>query len=277
MWPWIKHWRDWAMNDLWPLYRISPQPQALHYSYEKAGLTLHDQPIPWNAEAVLVEALLRLPDSTAARKSDFLLRVPGREPFPAEQSAPPATATTATASSSASRRPARPSPPNCCAASARPRPTHAAVSQPRGVPAKPAPADADAVRAPRRRERRLPDLRLQPVPRSAGQRRARSARRAWRRCSTWICKSSSAASAAAPSTACRPGCAARNWPAGRRWSPSCRGGTRAGSGRGRRPGCSATVRWRASACAAFRSSTSSVRCASPTRASSCRTAAARCG
>ena len=55
MWPWIKRWRDWAMHDLWPLYRIGPQPQALHYSYEKAGLTLHDQPIPWNAEAVLVE------------------------------------------------------------------------------------------------------------------------------------------------------------------------------------------------------------------------------
>ena len=55
MWPWIKRWRDWAMNDLWPLYRINPQPQALHYSYEKAGLTLHDQPIPWNAEAVVVD------------------------------------------------------------------------------------------------------------------------------------------------------------------------------------------------------------------------------
>ena len=41
MWPWIKRWRDWAMNDLWPFYRISPQPQAIHYSYEKAGLTVH--------------------------------------------------------------------------------------------------------------------------------------------------------------------------------------------------------------------------------------------
>ena len=52
---WIKRWRDWAMNDLWPLHRIGTQPQALHFSYEKAGLTLNDQPIPWNAEAVLVE------------------------------------------------------------------------------------------------------------------------------------------------------------------------------------------------------------------------------
>ena len=59
--PWIKRRRDWAMHDLWPLYWMGPQPQALHYSYEKAGLTLHDQPIPWNAEAVLVEGTLRLP------------------------------------------------------------------------------------------------------------------------------------------------------------------------------------------------------------------------
>ncbi len=85
MWLWMKRWRDWAMNDLWPLYRISPQPQALHYSYEKAGLTLHDQPIPWNAEAVLVEALLRLPPGASRRKSDFLLRLPGRQPIAAEQ------------------------------------------------------------------------------------------------------------------------------------------------------------------------------------------------
>ena len=39
----------------------APSRRLMHYSYEKAGLTLHDQPIPWNAEAVLVEALLRLP------------------------------------------------------------------------------------------------------------------------------------------------------------------------------------------------------------------------
>ena len=85
MWHWIKRWRDWAMNDFWPLYRISPQPQALHYSYEKAGLTLHDQPSPWNAEAVLVEALLRLPPGASRRKTDFLLRLPNQQPIAAEQ------------------------------------------------------------------------------------------------------------------------------------------------------------------------------------------------
>jgi len=85
MWPWIKRWRDWVMNDLWPLSRIGPQQQALHFSYEKAGLTLHDQPIPWNAESVLVEALLRLPPSASRRKGDFKLCVPGQEPLLPEQ------------------------------------------------------------------------------------------------------------------------------------------------------------------------------------------------
>lgn len=83
MWPWIKRWRDWTMAELWPLHRISPQPQALHYRYEKAGLTLHDSAIPWNAEAVVVEARLRLPEA-ARKKVDFSLRLPGLAPLHAE-------------------------------------------------------------------------------------------------------------------------------------------------------------------------------------------------
>ena len=84
MWPWIKRWRDWVMNDLLPTYRIGSQPRALHFSFEKAGLTLHDQPIPWNAESVLVEATLRLPTPGLRRKGDFQLRLPGQEPRPAD-------------------------------------------------------------------------------------------------------------------------------------------------------------------------------------------------
>jgi hypothetical protein len=72
------------MHDLWPMHRIGPQPQALHYSFEKAGLTLHDQPVPWNAEAVLVEALLCLRTTAARRKGDFQLRIPGMEPVTPE-------------------------------------------------------------------------------------------------------------------------------------------------------------------------------------------------
>src|SRR6516164_6614291 len=85
MWPWIKRWRDWAMHELWPLYRIGLQPQAMRFSYEKAGRIVDDQPIPWNAEAVLVEAQVRIPRSTSRRKADFQLRVPGQDLIPAER------------------------------------------------------------------------------------------------------------------------------------------------------------------------------------------------
>src|SRR5437867_4797821 len=81
MWPWIKRWRDWVMNDLLPTYRIGAQPRALHFSFEKAGLTIHDQPIPWNAEAVLVEALVCASTPGQRRKGDFQLRVGCQEPL----------------------------------------------------------------------------------------------------------------------------------------------------------------------------------------------------
>src|SRR5438552_15505968 len=84
MWPWIRHLRDWAMRDFWSMPRSSPQPQALHYSFEKAGLTLHDQPVPWNAEVVLVEASVRLPASVPRHKGDFLLRLASGRLLPAE-------------------------------------------------------------------------------------------------------------------------------------------------------------------------------------------------
>lgn len=84
MWPSLKRWRDWAMHDLWPLSRIGgPHSQALAYSFEKAGLTLANQPIPWNAEAVVVEAQLHL-KASLRRKGDFMLRLPGREPVAAD-------------------------------------------------------------------------------------------------------------------------------------------------------------------------------------------------
>ena len=76
MWPWIKRWHGLAMRDLWNLFRSpGPQSQALHFSYEKAGLTLDNQPIPWNADAVVVEANVRLSASSARQKSDFRLRL----------------------------------------------------------------------------------------------------------------------------------------------------------------------------------------------------------
>src|SRR5438034_1190021 len=75
--PWIKPFRDWAMRDLWPLFRQSggPHPEGLHYAWEKAGLTLENQPVPWNAEAVLVQGLVHFPKQAPRNKSEFSLRL----------------------------------------------------------------------------------------------------------------------------------------------------------------------------------------------------------
>src|SRR5438552_17650906 len=84
MWLWTKRWQDWVMHNLWTAHRGGPQPQALHYSYEKAGLTLHDQPIPWNAEAVSVTATLRIQKTNDRRKPDYQLRLPDRDLQPTD-------------------------------------------------------------------------------------------------------------------------------------------------------------------------------------------------
>lgn len=84
MWPSIRRWRDWAMRDLWFLPRTGPRPLALHYGYEKAGLSLRDQPVPWNAEAVLIEAEVGLPSGLSRRKADFQVWVGGQPPVTAE-------------------------------------------------------------------------------------------------------------------------------------------------------------------------------------------------
>jgi hypothetical protein len=83
MWRWIRHWRDWAMSEIVTPRRLAGQPQAVYFRSEKGGLTLDSQPVPWSAEAVVVEALLRLPPA-ARRRADFALRVPGFDPIPAE-------------------------------------------------------------------------------------------------------------------------------------------------------------------------------------------------
>jgi hypothetical protein len=50
-------------------------PAGLHVRYEKAGLILDALPIPWNADAVIVEANVRLPKDSPREKHDFTLRL----------------------------------------------------------------------------------------------------------------------------------------------------------------------------------------------------------
>ena len=79
MWRSIKRWRDWAMHELGPGHRHGFGVRGLHFGYEKTGLSVRDQPIPWNAEAVFVEADIPVLTSGARRKSDFQLHIPRQE------------------------------------------------------------------------------------------------------------------------------------------------------------------------------------------------------
>lgn len=63
----------------------APPSQLLHVSYEKAGLTLEQGPVPWNADAVIVQALVKLGAVTAQAQSEFTLRLPNRAPVAVEQ------------------------------------------------------------------------------------------------------------------------------------------------------------------------------------------------
>jgi hypothetical protein len=82
VWLWSKRWHASLTHGIArPFLRLSgPKLRGLHFRYEKAGLTIADEPIPWNAESVLVEALVRLPPGIIPRKSDFQLRTPDRVP-----------------------------------------------------------------------------------------------------------------------------------------------------------------------------------------------------
>jgi hypothetical protein len=73
------------MRDLfWPSRRTAgPVVRGLQFAYEKAGLVLRGEPIPWNADAVLADAVVRFPDQLSRRKSDFTLRVAGQPPIAA--------------------------------------------------------------------------------------------------------------------------------------------------------------------------------------------------
>ncbi len=84
MWPLIKRWQDWAMHELWPLHRSGTPPQALSFSYEKAGLVVEGKHIPWNADGLAIEAWVRMPAGLQRSKGDFSLRFAGQQrDFPA--------------------------------------------------------------------------------------------------------------------------------------------------------------------------------------------------
>jgi hypothetical protein len=57
-----------------------PKLKEIRCGYEKAGLSVSGEPIPWNAEAVIVEAVIGIFSDVVYHKSDFQLRLPDRPP-----------------------------------------------------------------------------------------------------------------------------------------------------------------------------------------------------
>ena len=62
----------------------NPSLPGVHVRYEKAGLILDALPVPWNADAVIVEANVKLPRSGAPAKQDFALKLGDGPRAPAE-------------------------------------------------------------------------------------------------------------------------------------------------------------------------------------------------
>lgn len=69
------------MTELQPRYKIEREPRFIHASFEKAGQVFNHQPIPWNADGVLVDASLHLPDPRQRKLEDYHLLLPDLEPL----------------------------------------------------------------------------------------------------------------------------------------------------------------------------------------------------
>ena len=54
-----------------------PRVKGIRFGYEKAGFSVWDEPVPWNAEAVLVEVLVCLPDEGDRSGDGYSLRLRG--------------------------------------------------------------------------------------------------------------------------------------------------------------------------------------------------------
>ena len=83
MWRWMKHWVDWLRNERLPLSRLRRGGNSVVIRHDVRGESHHHLPVPWSADVVTVEALLRLP-ATARRKVDFVLRFGSALAIPAD-------------------------------------------------------------------------------------------------------------------------------------------------------------------------------------------------
>lgn len=77
------HWNASLKKRLsWVARRLrGPSVRTLRFGYEKAGLQVAGEPVPWNAETVWVEATVQVPAGRVWGKEDFHLHVPDHPPL----------------------------------------------------------------------------------------------------------------------------------------------------------------------------------------------------
>lgn len=89
MWRLLKRWIDWVLDELLPLVRTRRSSFVVEVGYDSGGRTRAEVPVPWSADAAVVEVVLRLPVA-ARRKVDFALHLPNAPRVAAEALRPEA-------------------------------------------------------------------------------------------------------------------------------------------------------------------------------------------
>ena len=74
-------WHSRGLRGMWRFFRRFPRVLGLWHSYEKAGLRVSGEPIPWNADTVLVEALVEWSGNPLVSRIDFELRTSDEIPL----------------------------------------------------------------------------------------------------------------------------------------------------------------------------------------------------
>ncbi|WP_439632056.1 hypothetical protein [Gemmata sp.] len=83
MWRLVRRWTDWVLDELLPLVRTRRSGFVVEVGYDSGGRTRVEVPVPWAADAAVVEVVLRLPVA-ARRKVDFALQFPNAPRVAAE-------------------------------------------------------------------------------------------------------------------------------------------------------------------------------------------------
>jgi hypothetical protein len=83
---WTTRWLGWARDNLFR--RTRPRPLSAAVGFERADATRWELPVPWTADAAVVDVLLDVPVA-ARRKTDFAFRLPFAT-FPADALRPDA-------------------------------------------------------------------------------------------------------------------------------------------------------------------------------------------